>query len=93
MDFLDFLSMSAGEGGRRTRLFGAAIGGLLCGAVGAIFGHLYTASLFSTVSFGVIGALIGAGLGALFAFAIVVGLIIAAIAAAALLLQTSLGTT
>lgn len=70
MDWGDLFAASAGEGTRRMRWVAAVVVGVLGGAIGAFWGIEFGETDIAPYSHGFIGAIAGAGLGALFAFAV-----------------------
>lgn len=76
MDFNDFLGPTGTEGTRKTRIFTGLIGAVLGGPIGYGLGHFFQSDPASAITNGIFGALIGGGLGALFSFYVILGLVI-----------------
>ena len=93
MDWGDLFAASAGEGSRRMRWIAAIIIGLLGAAIGAFWGAEFGETDLAPYSHGFIGAIVGGGLGALFAFAVFVLLAIVLVVAVIVGWQVMTGAT
>ena len=79
MDLEDFLTTTALEGSRRTRIFTGLIGAVLGGGIGALWGLIDAGTTLAAFGNGAIGVVLGGLLGALFSGLVLLGIIFAVV--------------